>query len=32
LLQQSKNKTGQLTTGCPVFCFHIINLNETNMI
>ena len=25
-----KNKTGQLTTGCPVCCFHIINLNETN--
>ena len=30
LLQQSKNKTGQLKKGCPVCCFHIINLNETN--
>lgn len=25
-----ENKTGQLKKGCPVCCFHIINLNETN--
>ena len=25
-----QNKTGQLKKGCPVCCFHIINLNETN--
>jgi len=25
-----KNKTGQLMKGCPVCCFHIINLHKTN--
>lgn len=30
LLHKSQNKTGQLKKGCPVCCFHIINLNETN--
>jgi len=31
LLQQSKNKTGQLKKGCPVFGFHIINLHKTDI-
>ena len=27
----SQNKTGQLKKGCPVFCFHIINLHKTDI-
>ena len=26
-----ENKTGQLTKGCPVFGFHIINLHKTDI-
>ena len=26
-----ENKTGQLTKGCPVCCFHIINLHKTDI-